>query len=170
MEENTLKALEGVANLIKEGKAKNIIILTGAGISTSSGIPDFRSPKTGLYHNLKKYNLPMAEDIFCIEYFEENPEPFFQLVKELYPGKFYPSLSHFFIRLVQEKGLLVRNFTQNIDGLERLAGLDPEYIIESHGAFHTSSCIKCRDQVDTDKVKSNLCNQNCQKYTNLLFC
>ena len=62
--------------------------MTGAGISVDAGIPDFRSPKTGLYSQLQKYNLPYAEAIFDIKYFKENPEPFTKLAKELYPGNY----------------------------------------------------------------------------------
>ena len=58
---------------MKEDKFKKIVVVTGAGISVSAGIPDFRSPKTGLYSNLKKYNLPRPEAIFDIKYFNENP-------------------------------------------------------------------------------------------------
>jgi NAD-dependent deacetylase sirtuin 2 len=64
------------------------LVLAGAGISTAAGIPDFRSPGSGLYHQLAKYNLPEPEDLFCIEYFVENPHPFFEVSKELCPGKF----------------------------------------------------------------------------------
>jgi NAD-dependent deacetylase sirtuin 2 len=59
--------MAGVVEFIKSGKAKNIILMNGAGISVAAGIPDFRSPKTGLYHNLAKYDLPYAEAIFEIE-------------------------------------------------------------------------------------------------------
>eukprot|EP01122_Echinamoeba_exundans_P004912 TRINITY_DN1511_c0_g1_i3.p1 TRINITY_DN1511_c0_g1~~TRINITY_DN1511_c0_g1_i3.p1 ORF type:complete len:176 (-),score=39.28 TRINITY_DN1511_c0_g1_i3:913-1440(-) len=59
--------LEAVANGIKEGKFKNIICMTGAGISVAAGIPDFRSPGTGLYSNLQKYNLPFPEAVFEIK-------------------------------------------------------------------------------------------------------
>ncbi|OMH84077.1 NAD-dependent protein deacetylase sirtuin-2 [Zancudomyces culisetae] len=81
-------SIESIAEYIKSGYGKNIIILSGAGISTSAGIPDFRSPKTGLYANLKKYNLPYPEAIFVLSYFADKPEPFFTLAKELYPGSF----------------------------------------------------------------------------------
>lgn len=76
------------------------------------GIPDFRTPGTGLYSNLEKYNLPFPEAIFDIEYFRNNPKPFFVLAKELYPGSFAPTPSHWFIRLLHDKGLLLRHYTQ----------------------------------------------------------
>ena len=69
---------------LKENKFKKVVVVTGAGISVSAGIPDFRSPKTGLYANLKKYNLPRPESIFDIKYFLENPKPFYQLAEELF--------------------------------------------------------------------------------------
>ena len=78
----------------------------------SSGIPDFRSPGTGLYNNLEKYNLPFPEAIFDIEFFKSNPKPFFVLAKDLYPGAFNPTPSHWFIRLLHEKGILLRHYTQ----------------------------------------------------------
>ena len=59
--EGEAPSLEKVAKLIREGKAKNIVFLCGAGISVSAGIPDFRTPGTGLYDNLQKYNLPRPE-------------------------------------------------------------------------------------------------------------
>lgn len=56
--------LEKVINSIKSEEIKNVVIMCGAGISTSAGIPDFRSPSTGLYFKLRKYNLPFPEAIF----------------------------------------------------------------------------------------------------------
>jgi hypothetical protein len=57
-------------------------------LATAAGIPDFRSPGTGLYDNLQKYSLPNPQAIFEIGYFRQNPQPFFHLAKELYPAKF----------------------------------------------------------------------------------
>ena len=70
-----------VTERIKNGEIQNIIIMCGAGISTSAGIPDFRSPSTGLYFKLRKYNLPYPEAIFEYSYFKKDPKPFYALVK-----------------------------------------------------------------------------------------
>ena len=79
-----------------------------------------RTPGTGLYDNLQQYSIPYPEAIFDIDYFHVNPRPFFTLAKELYPsGKYRPNYIHYFVRLLHDKGLLLRMYTQNIDGLER---------------------------------------------------
>ncbi|XP_059841121.1 NAD-dependent protein deacetylase sirtuin-2 isoform X3 [Hypanus sabinus] len=132
--------------------------MVGAGISTSAGIPDFRSPGTGLYHNLQKYDLPYPEAIFEMGYFKQNPEPFFALAKELYPGQFKPTVSHYFIRMLRDKGLLLRCYTQNIDTLERVVGLKEEDLIEAHGTFFTSHCTSssCKKQYNLDWMKTQI--------------
>ncbi|XP_015426556.1 PREDICTED: NAD-dependent protein deacetylase sirtuin-2 isoform X3 [Myotis davidii] len=147
--------LEGVAHYMLSERCRRVICLVGAGISTSAGIPDFRSPSTGLYANLQKYHLPYPEAIFEIGYFKKHPEPFFALAKELYPGQFKPTLCHYFIRLLKEKGLLRRCYTQNIDTLERVAGLEPEDLVEAHGTFYTSHCISplCRKEYTLSWMK-----------------
>lgn len=97
------KLVEG----FKQNKFKKIVVATGAGISVSAGIPDFRSPKTGLYANLAKYNLPTPESIFTLDFFNETPEAFYQLAKEfLDTKKFEPTPTHYFIKLLQDKGIL----------------------------------------------------------------
>uniref|UniRef100_A0A673HTV5 NAD-dependent protein deacetylase n=1 Tax=Sinocyclocheilus rhinocerous TaxID=307959 RepID=A0A673HTV5_9TELE len=152
--------LDGVARYILSGKCKNIICMVGAGISTSAGIPDFRSPGTGLYANLQKYNLPYPEAIFQIDYFKKHPEPFFALARELYPGQFKPTVCHYFMRMLKDKGLLTRCYSQNIDTLERVAGLEGEDLIEAHGTFHTSHCVSflCRKEYSMDWMKSTVLN------------
>jgi NAD-dependent histone deacetylase SIR2 len=147
------RTVEALAQYIKDGRAKQIVVMvrytsshhdvvansfkTGAGISTSAGIPDFRSPETGLYANLARLNLPHAEAVFDISYFRDKPEPFYSLARELYPGKFRPTITHSFISLLHKKGLLLKLFTQNIDCLEREAGVPGDLIIEAHGSFAT---------------------------------
>ncbi|KAJ4422373.1 Sir2 histone deacetylase Hst2 [Gnomoniopsis sp. IMI 355080] len=150
------RSLSAVAKLIKDGKATKIVVMTGAGLSTAAGIPDFRSPGTGLYANLARLNLPTAESVFDIGYFRENPNPFYVLAKELYPGNYKPTLSHAFIALLAKKGLLRLLFTQNIDCLEREAGVPGELIIEAHGSFATQRCIECRKEFPDDIMKKHV--------------
>jgi len=77
----------GVAAFIKSGRAKRIIVMCGAGVSVSAGIPDFRTPGTGLYSQLERFGLPEPEAVFSISFFKKNPKPFHMLAKELFPGK-----------------------------------------------------------------------------------
>jgi hypothetical protein len=86
----SLKGIVGIVQKIQssEENKQRIIVMTGAGISTAAGIPDFRSPGTGLYDNLQKYNLPDPQAVFHIGYFRQNPKPFCMLAKELYPTNF----------------------------------------------------------------------------------
>ncbi|KAM0562933.1 hypothetical protein ACHAPJ_001774 [Fusarium lateritium] len=152
----TERSLAAVAEYIKTGRDKRIVVLTGAGISTAAGIPDFRTPGTGLYANLARLNLPYAEAVFDISYFREHPEPFYVLANELYPGKFHPTVSHAFIALLARKGLLQMLFTQNIDCLERVAGVPSDKIIEAHGSFATQRCIECKEEYPDDKMKEHV--------------
>ncbi|KAK2601093.1 hypothetical protein N8I77_010565 [Diaporthe amygdali] len=147
------RSLSAVAQMIKDGHAQKIVVMTGAGISTAAGIPDFRSPNTGLYANLARLNLPYAEAVFDISYFRKNPDPFYVLAKELYPGNYSPTISHAFIALLAKKNLLRMLFTQNIDCLERQAGVPGELIVEAHGSFATQRCIECKTTFPDDKMK-----------------
>ncbi|KAI9880018.1 MAG: Sir2 histone deacetylase Hst2 [Pleopsidium flavum] len=157
----TLKSrtVESVAEYIKDGRAKRIVVLTGAGISTSAGIPDFRSPDTGLYANLARLNLPYAEAVFDISYFRNNPLPFYALAHELYPGKYRPTIAHSFVRLLSDKALLLKLFTQNIDCLEREAGVPGEKIVEAHGSFARQSCIECKTPYPEDLMRRAIQNK-----------
>ncbi|XP_058467794.1 NAD-dependent protein deacetylase Sirt2-like [Malaya genurostris] len=148
--------IDGVIKHWKNGGFKKIVTMVGAGISTSAGIPDFRSPNTGLYNNLWKYNLPYPQAIFELEYFYQNPKPFFQLAKELYPGTFKPTPSHYFVKLLENKGLLIRHYTQNIDTLERIAGISEDKIVEAHGTFFTNHCLQCKAAYSLDFVKEKI--------------
>ncbi len=144
------RTLESFALHLKN--SKRIIVLTGAGISTSAGIPDFRSPETGLYSNLARLDLPYPEAVFDISFFRENPLPFYMLAQELYPGKYYPTISHAFIALLAKKGVLKMLFTQNIDCLERRAGVSDELVVEAHGSFAHQHCIDCSAEFPQEEM------------------
>jgi NAD-dependent histone deacetylase SIR2 len=150
------RTLDALASYIKSGKVKKIVVMTGAGISTSAGIPDFRSPETGLYANLARLNLPYAEAVFDISYFRSKPEPFYALAHELYPGKYRPTVTHSFIRLLHDKGLLLKVFTQNIDCLEREAGVPDDKMIEAHGSFARQSCIECKAPYPDADIRAHI--------------
>ncbi|KAJ3333112.1 NAD-dependent protein deacetylase sirtuin-2 [Blyttiomyces sp. JEL0837] len=141
-------SIESFAKYIKDNECKRIVVMTGAGISTSAGIPDFRTPGTGLYSNLAKYNLPYPQAVFDISYFRFTPQPFFTLAKELYPGSFKPTLCHYFLRLLAEEEMLLRCYTQNIDTLERVAGMPDSYLVEAHGSFASASCVGRHTRVE----------------------
>ncbi|CAN7983652.1 unnamed protein product, partial [Ixodes hexagonus] len=151
-------SLDGIVRYIHSGKCKNVIAMVGAGISTAAGIPDFRSPTSGIYSKLGKYNLPSPEAIFEIGYFRRNPAPFYSLARQLFPQDLKPTLSHYFLRLLHEKGYLLRLYTQNIDALERVAGIPADKIVEAHGTFHTSHCInpECNREFSLDWLRDKI--------------
>eukprot|EP01080_Neovahlkampfia_damariscottae_P009514 gene9514-1721_t len=148
--------LKGISSYIKNKKPQKILVMTGAGISTAAGIPDFRTKGTGLYDNLQKYNLPYAEAIFDIEYFKENPKPFCVLAKEMWPSNFEPTPCHYFIKLLEQKGVLLRNYTQNIDTLERVTGMSEENIVEAHGCFANGHCVDCKKPFSKEWIKDEI--------------
>ncbi|CAN9499176.1 unnamed protein product [Ophioblennius macclurei] len=152
--------LASVARLVKLGRCKNVVVVAGAGISTASGIPDFRTPGTGLYANLEKYNIPYPEAIFNIDYFSNDPQPFFSLAKALYPGSHRPNYIHYFIRMLHHKGLLLRMYTQNIDGLEKVCGIPDEKLVEGHGSFATASCHLCYTPFPAEEAKVAIMSDN----------
>ena len=80
----------------------------------------------------------------------------YTLAHELYPGKFRPTPTHSFIRLLSDKSLLHTCFTQNIDTLERRAGVPGDKIIEAHGSFASQRCIDCRHPFDDAKMKEHI--------------
>ncbi|WAR18517.1 SIR2-like protein [Mya arenaria] len=142
---------EGIARYILSDKCKKIVTMAAA------GIPDFRSPGTGLYDNLQKYNLPNPQAVFDISYFRENPEPFFILCKQLYPTKaFKPTPCHYFIKLLEKKGKLLTHFTQNIDTLERVTDLSDEKLVEAHGTFNTGHCTQCLTEYGRDWMRDEI--------------
>ncbi|KAL2257564.1 hypothetical protein VTK26DRAFT_9472 [Humicola hyalothermophila] len=150
----TDRTLPAVADYIKSGQARRIVVMTGAGISTAAGIPDFRSPETGLYANLAALDLPEPEAVFDLSFFRQNPQPFYVLARELYPGARYrPTASHVFVALLARKGLLHTLFTQNIDCLERAAGIPADRIVEAHGSFAGQRCIDCKEAFDDARMR-----------------
>lgn len=148
-----INTLNHVVELI--GKSKKIIVLTGAGVSVSCGIPDFRS-RDGVYARLAVDfpDLPDPQAMFDIHYFRKDPRPFFKFAREIYPGQFQPSPCHKFIKCIEEQGKLLRNYTQNIDTLEQVVGI--RNVVQCHGSFATATCMRCKFAVEADVIKEDI--------------
>jgi len=142
-----LNDISKVVELIK--KSKKIVVLSGAGVSVSAGVPDFRGAN-GIYKLVEEYNLvlPSPESLFDIDFFDENPRPFFQFAKNLFPGRIAPSTMHKFLCGLEQSGKLLRNYSQNIDGLEAIAGME--------------RCIPCHGSLTTATCQSNTCSFVCE--------
>ncbi|KAI6167294.1 DHS-like NAD/FAD-binding domain-containing protein [Pisolithus thermaeus] len=146
--------IEHAVSLIQ--RSRRIVILTGAGISVSCGIPDFRS-RNGLYASLKangQYDLDDPQQMFDIHYFKEHPAVFYSFASQIYPSNFTPSPCHRFIKLIEDKGKLLRNYTQNIDTLETQAGI--KRVLQCHGSFKTATCLLCRKQVPGVEIEREI--------------
>ncbi len=139
--------------LLKNRKFTRIVLLTGAGISTSAGIPDFRS-NTGLFKNvIEKFNVKSPEDFFCKELFKTKPELFYSFCKGMDFDHYSPTRTHFFIRYLMEQQLAKILFTQNIDGLEIKAGIDQNKIVFAHGTTTLGHCSQCNEPIDINEIK-----------------
>ncbi|KAJ9584477.1 hypothetical protein L9F63_021171 [Diploptera punctata] len=132
-----INTLVDVVRLLKG--AKKIIVLTGAGVSVSCGIPDFRS-RDGIYSRLAIDfpDLPDPQAMFDIQYFRQ----------------FKPSPCHRFIKMLEKHKKLLRNYSQNIDTLEQVAGI--QNVIECHGSFATASCTRCKYKVTADEIREDI--------------
>ena len=130
-------------------KFKKIVVLTGAGISVSAGIPDFRSPGSGVYDNLAKYNLPFPEALFTLQYFKHQPEAFYTFCSAFDIDLYKPTPTHYFLTMLDKFGILKMNFTQNIDDLEEKAGMDvTNKLLQAHGSVKGAKCADCRKDMD----------------------
>lgn len=121
-------------------EAKRIVAMTGAGISTAAGIPDFRGPN-GLY-TTRRYD---PDRVFDITYFRHNPGMFYRFTRDFISilKSIQPTWTHRFLARLESEGILSGVITQNIDTLHHLAG--SKNIIEVHGSYWNAGCIQCDD-------------------------
>jgi NAD-dependent deacetylase len=127
--------------------AGSVVALTGAGISVPSGIPDFRSPGTGLWENVD----PM--EVAHIDAFHRDPERFWSFYSRRFQalGDKRPNPAHEALAQLERAGLLDAVITQNIDRLHRQAG--SETVIEVHGSIESSSCLSCGARYPLEDVR-----------------
>jgi len=139
--------IEELKEIVKE--SGNIVFFGGAGVSTESGIPDFRS-KDGLYHAEQTYGYP-PETILSHSFYVQHPDVFFQYYKEnLIPQGVEPNAAHKALAALEQAGKLKAVVTQNIDGLHQAAG--SKNVFELHGSTLRNRCEKCGKFFDLDYV------------------
>ena len=148
-------------------KAENVIVVAGAGISVSCGIPDFRSRSDGVYAKIcKKYpDLPCAESLTSIDYFNKDPRPFFDFAASINSKAVsFPSKAHKFIKSLQDQGKLLRLYTQNIDTLEEKVGMDlVDKTVFCHGSFRQGTCMLCGRKYEfngNEVIMQNILNKD----------
>lgn len=135
--------------------AQRILVITGAGISTSLGIPDFRSSH-GFYLKLSNLGLLDPQEVFDLQIFKADPSIFYSIAHMILPpDKVYAPL-HKFIKLLQDKGKLLRNYTQNIDNLETNAGIKHKNMVQCHGLFAFASCVTCGYRTKGESIYGNM--------------
>lgn len=163
---NSFHTFDDAVSLFKS--SRNIIVLTGAGISTSLGVPDFRS-QNGVYNMLVDSVYDDPQELFHIDNFKADPEEFYRQAAKIFPAMqglvpadgesskskapLVPkySLTHAFVALLQDKDKLLTNYTQNIDSLEKEAGVSPSKLIQCHGTLATASCMTCHKKYSAKK-------------------
>ncbi|HKH16204.1 MAG TPA: NAD-dependent deacylase [Solirubrobacteraceae bacterium] len=148
MSASATSAAVRLAELLRS--ADRVLALTGAGISVPSGIPDFRSPGTGLWADVD----PM--EVAHIGVFRREPQRFWQFYGNRFTalrGK-RPNGAHHALVELERRGVIEAVVTQNIDGLHLLAGT--RELIEVHGSIGTSSCLECRARFDLPDVRARL--------------
>lgn len=134
--------IQFAADLFRQ--AKHAIVLTGAGFSTPSGIPDFRSTDSGLWSK----DEPL--EVASLSTFRTNPERFFAWFRPLASQIFYakPNLAHVALAGLEKAGHIKSIITQNIDTLHQKAG--SKTVIEMHGTMQTLTCTQCYHQVNAE--------------------
>ena len=140
--------IEELKNMIEH--SHYIVFLGGAGVSTESGIPDFRSEK-GYFEACKKYGVP-PETLLSHDFFMNDPEAFYDYYKtNLIFTDIKPNDAHISLAQLEETGKLKAIVTQNIDGLHQLAGSKSVY--ELHGSVYRNYCLECGANYGLDVIQ-----------------
>lgn len=141
-------------------ESNNIVFFGGAGVSTESGIPDFRSEK-GIYSVVSEYGYN-PETILSHSFFMKNKEIFFKYYKKnlLYPNA-KPNNAHYGLAKLEKEGKLKAVITQNIDDLHQKAG--SKNVLELHGTLYKNYCMKCGKNFDLDYVTKDYGITLCDK-------
>ncbi|KAI0822344.1 DHS-like NAD/FAD-binding domain-containing protein [Trametes gibbosa] len=144
----------GIAKYMNSEQCRKVFVLLGAAASAGAGVPDFRYPKKGESSKIMaRLNLPYPRALFERTYFCFNPTPLYTLARELYPGRYRPTPTHSFTKLLSDGGSLHTCFTENIDALERQAGIPVNDLVEAYGSFASQRCMDCLKEFDGQKMR-----------------
>ena len=151
-----MTAVDTLRKWIQE--SDRIVFFGGAGVSTESGIPDFRSVD-GLYNQQYKYP---PETIISHSFYKKNPKEFYRFYKDrmIYQDA-KPNKAHYALAKLEQQGKLSAVITQNIDGLHQMAG--SKNVLELHGSVYRNHCVKCRSFYDFAYMKKNKGIPRCSK-------
>lgn len=139
--ERSSQRIQDAADIIRASKRGTV--LTGAGISTHSGLPDFRSPGSGLWQRYDPF------EVASLDNFRYHPEKFYSWIRPLVSGMqaVEPNPAHYGLARLEQSGYIQAMITQNIDGLHQRAG--SKNVLEVHGSFQTLSCTNCFHQYNS---------------------
>ncbi|MCR5202946.1 MAG: NAD-dependent protein deacylase [Lachnospiraceae bacterium] len=153
--------IEKLKEMIEE--CNSIVFFGGAGVSTESGIPDFRSVD-GLYN--QHYDYP-PEEMLSHTFFERKTDEFFRFYRDkLIIEGVKPNITHYKLAELEEKGKLKAVVTQNIDGLHQMAG--SKVVYELHGSTLRNYCTGCHKFYDIDKIKNSVPRPLCDECGSLI--
>lgn len=140
------------------GEARRMVFFGGAGVSTESGIPDFRSVD-GLYHQQFAYP---PEVMLSHSFFEHHPEEFFDFYRKklIPPAEVRPNAAHERLAQWEQEGRLLAVVTQNIDGLHTLAG--SKRVFELHGSIYRNHCTRCGRAYGIERVRESTGVPRCE--------
>ncbi len=143
-------SIDKFANMISE--CNNIVFFGGAGVSTESGVKDYRS-KDGLYNTVKDYGVP-PETILSIDFFKDFPDVFYDFYRKYFTSEAEPNKAHKALAELEEMGKLKAVITQNIDGLHQKAGSCN--VIELHGTAKKFYCHSCNKTLELDEIMAEI--------------
>ncbi len=141
---------EKFADMIRQ--CNNIVFFGGAGVSTESGVKDYRS-QDGLYATVKEYGIP-PEEILSHDFFFENTDTFYDFYRKYFIIQAEPNDAHKALAKLEKSGKIKAVITQNIDGLHQMAG--SENVIELHGTASEFYCVSCGKKGDTYEVLKDI--------------
>jgi len=149
--------LERLADILRN--SERVVFFGGAGVSTESGLRDYRS-EDGIYNSISKYGYP-PEEILSHEFFFDKTAAFYEFYRDFFMGKPQPNDAHIALARLEEIGKLTAVITQNIDNLHQLAG--SKTVLELHGTTQKYTCPRCGKKYTREYLEKTQGIPHCEK-------